>query len=137
MRDVLNWVLPILLLDSLFLGVCLRLLGLGVWYHGLREGEKITYRALLGCVSVVNWGGLVLISNQRLVVRVLLSRLAAVDCPLTAIRAVSLSHWWWLPTVRVVYTDRGRERSIQLGGTGRKQQAELLSAFRATGVTTP
>lgn len=134
LEAVVSWFIPVFFfLDLFFGGVTLRVLAVGRWYRGLLEGEQVVYRRALGCLKGGwSWGGLVMITNKRFVVRFLFSRLAVVDVPHDAIREAMETRWWWFRTVRVVYRRKNRERWIEIG-SNRREQAELLQAFRSVG----
>lgn len=129
-----EWLAPILIVDFLFTGISLRLLGFGSWYTGLMEGEELLYRGRSGGrKGGWTWGGVVIVTNRRFLVRYHFSPAALVDIPFEAIREVSPDRWWWFHTVRVVYQTRGRERCITVDAS-RKVQQDLLRAFGAVGV---
>lgn len=129
---ILPWLAQILFLDLFFGGLTLRLLGMGTWYKGLSEGERVTYRGWFLCLKGGSWNGRVIITNKRFVVTLLFSWLAVVDVPLETIREVVPGKWWWFQTVRVAYKRNGRERSIGIA-SNRRGQAELLQCFRSIG----
>jgi hypothetical protein len=125
----------ILMLDCLLLGVTLRLLGLGSWYHGLDAHEQIIFRRRLGCLSSGwLWGGLVVVTDKRLIIRFGWSRVAMVNVPLTAVHSVAVSKWWWYDTARIEYWKNNRVRVIEVGGLARADEAGLLQAFRSAAV---
>lgn len=127
------WIVPVFIFDLLFTGISLRLLGLAGWYKGLLEGEEVVYRRRLGGTrGGWTWGGLVLITNKRFLVKYHLSAVTLVNVPIETIREVVRGSWWWFCTVRVAYLRKDRERSIEIAST-RQVKAELLHAFRFVG----
>ena len=127
------WVLPVFLFDFLFTGISLRLIGMGGWYRGLLQGEEIVYRRRLGGRKRGwTWGGLVTITNKRVVVRYHLSQVTLVEIPVNEIREVVPERWWWFSSVRLVYRTKSRECWITIDTT-RRNQSELLEAFRTIG----
>lgn len=133
--NLIPWLLFGFVLDCSFAGISLRLLGLGSWYKGLTEGEQVIYRNMLGCMRRnLGWNGIVVVTTQRLIIRLLWSRLALVDVPIESIHEVFPDKWWWFNTVRVIYRRGNRYRWIELGGTRKRVQIELIDAFRSAGV---
>ncbi len=126
--------LSFLVLDCFVGGITLRLLGAGTWYTGPLSGEEIHYRRTLGG-STGTWSltGIVMITNQRFVFRLLWSRLALVDVPLDAICEVLADKGVWVDPVRVLFLRKNRRHALKIGST-RKEQAKIVRAFRAVGV---
>lgn len=128
-----TWIVPLFIFDVLFTGMSLRLVGIAGWYKGLSEGEEVVYqRRLGGSKGGWTWGGLVIITNKRLVVRYNLSPATLVNLPLETIREVVPGFWWCFHEVRVVYRRKDREGSIEITSNARVK-AELLHAFRSVG----
>jgi hypothetical protein len=132
-------VVLILVLDTLFFGVTigsvLRWVDGATWYRAPGADEAVLYRHR-GGGRYRGWllSGLInaMVTNRRFIVRILWSRIALIDVPISALRYIRAAKWWWLDTVEVAWGTTPRIRAIQLIAT-RRGQAELLAAFQAVG----
>lgn len=138
-ETVLLIVLLIVFLDTVFLGITLgsvlRVLRLASWYRGLAPGETLLYRLRGGATygASVLWGLTeTIITDRRLTVRILWSRIAIVDISINALRFARPGKWWWYPTVDIEWGAPPRIRSIALGAT-RASQSEMLDALQRAG----
>jgi hypothetical protein len=121
--------------SGLFVGLIPRWLGIESWYRGLDSKERRIHNGYAGGlylgfrITPLN----VIVTDARLIVRIGWSHQALVDVPIGAIRRVTLSKWWWSPTVVVEYRVAERDRSIQLTVSS-DQQRQLVAALRSAGV---
>ena len=129
----------ILVLDTLFLGVIvgpiLRCIDGATWYRAPDTGEAVLYR-YRGGARYRGWllSGLIntMLTDRRFIVRILWSRIALIDVPISGLRYIRTAKWWWLDTIEVAWGTPPRIRAIHLITT-RRGQSELLAAFQAAG----
>lgn len=129
----------ILVLDTLFFGAIvgpvLRLIDGATWYRAPGTDEVVLCRHR-GGARYRGWllSGLIsaILTDRRFLVRILWSRVALIDVPISALRYIRAAKWWWLDTVEVAWGTPPRVRRIQLIAT-RRGQAQLLAAFQAVG----
>lgn len=111
-------------------------LGFGTWYDGRQQGESPTY-AQLGGARYRGWllAGLIniMISDKRLILRVLWSRFVLLEVPLEKVRYAQRSRWWWYRGVAVVFGANDRDQTVEVF-VGRKGQDRLLAILRSIGV---
>jgi hypothetical protein len=130
---VLPALLLILFIDWAFIGASLRVLGVGTWYAGMQQGEKVVCRVMTSGWSG-NWGwkGVynVVVTDRRLLVRILFSRVAIADVPLEDVESVKpQASWWKGRTLTVVYRGRDRLRDVQFS-VNRKTESRFVECLR-------
>jgi hypothetical protein len=140
--------IPAVLLDLTLLGVLPHLFGVGSWFKGYADGERVVYQRFLSavrgmkrCPSVgspwrFHWSGRTTITNRRLLSRAGWRGLAVLDIPVGAVREVGPGRVWWYRTVYVRYrTTDGDDDAVHLFGWGmRRIRQDMFAAFESVGV---
>ena len=120
--------------DCLVLGFTLWLLRVGTWYRGLRTDEVIRYRRFVGFLKAGwNLGGVVMVTDQRLILRLFWSRLVLAEIPLTNVREIATGRWWWFKTAMITYLQSGEHRHIHVGSS-REERLQLRDALASVGL---
>ena len=141
LEDVLLSVVLLLVVCDLAIGgivlfVFSRLLRFGGWYRGKLLGESIVFDEV-GGARFRGWllSGLirVVVSDKRVMLRVLWSRFILIEVPIPQITSVRSGRLWWYRTVVVLFeSDRHDERVDIFGGSRKRER--LLAVFREVGV---